>query len=155
MIEIRNILHPTDFSPLSLHALEYAKFLAESTSARLHCVHIVDDALQYWMSTDMMAAPIAPPLDDLVAQATEHMKSFLSEHLEDMGKVQWEIRTGRAFVEIIRQARAKEADLLVMGTHGRTGISHVLMGSVAEKVVRKSPCPVLTVRSPEHDFEMP
>ena len=57
--------------------------------------------------------------------------------------------------EIILYAKAKDIDLIVMGTHGRTGLKHVLMGSVAESVVRKSPCPVLTIRDPEHEFVMP
>jgi len=59
------------------------------------------------------------------------------------------------FVEVIRYAREKDIDLLVLGTHGRGAIAHMLMGSVAEKIVRKAPCPVLTVRHPEHEFVMP
>jgi nucleotide-binding universal stress UspA family protein len=155
MIEIRNILHPTDFSPLSLHALRYAEFLAERTSATLHCFHVVADARQYYLADEMVLGTIDLQLDKLVAQATERMKEFVSEHLKNAERVEWEIRAGQPFVEIIRQAKSKDADLLVMGTHGRTGISHMLMGSVAEKVVRKSPCPVLTVRDPGQQFEMP
>ncbi len=62
---------------------------------------------------------------------------------------------GRPFLELIRYARREQMDLIVMGTHGRAGLSHVLMGSVAEKVVRKSPCPVLTIRHPDQRFQMP
>ena len=62
---------------------------------------------------------------------------------------------GRPFVEIIRYAREKKIDIIVVGTHGHSGLTHILMGSVAEKVVRKSPCPVLTIRHPDHEFEMP
>ena len=64
-------------------------------------------------------------------------------------------REGEPFVEIIRRARKDSVDLIVMGTHGRTGLDHVLFGSTAEKVVRKSPCPVLTVRLPGRRFSMP
>ena len=64
-------------------------------------------------------------------------------------------QVGHPFVEIVRYAREHEIDLIVMGTHGRGPIGHMLMGSVAEKVVRKAPCPVLTVRHPEHRFEYP
>jgi nucleotide-binding universal stress UspA family protein len=65
------------------------------------------------------------------------------------------VRTGTPFLEIINSAKDLPADLVVMGTHGRTGLKHMLIGSVAEKVVRKSPCPVLTVKHPHHEFEMP
>ena len=66
-----------------------------------------------------------------------------------------EVREGSPFYEIIRYAKEQDVDLIIMGTHGRGGLVHVLLGSVAEKVVRKSPCPVLTVRHPEHEFVHP
>jgi nucleotide-binding universal stress UspA family protein len=66
-----------------------------------------------------------------------------------------EIREGSPFYEIIRYAKERDIDLIVMGTHGRSGLVHVLLGSVTEKVVRKAPCPVLTVRHPEHEFVHP
>ena len=62
---------------------------------------------------------------------------------------------GLPFMEIIKAAKEQKADMIVMGTHGRTGLEHVLMGSVAEKVVRRAPCPVLTVKHPDHEFKMP
>ena len=65
------------------------------------------------------------------------------------------MRRGAPFLEIIRYAKENDVDLIVLGTHGRSGLAHVLLGSVAERVVRKSPCPVLTVRHPEHEFVMP
>ena len=65
------------------------------------------------------------------------------------------VRTGVPFLEIIRYAKELEIDLIVLGTHGRTGLAHVLLGSVAERVVRKSPCPVLTVHPKGHQFVMP
>ena len=71
------------------------------------------------------------------------------------GKVIRSTRTGPPFVEIIRYAKEHDVDLLIMGTHGRGGLAHMLLGSVAEKVVRKSPCPVLTVRPDQHQFAMP
>jgi nucleotide-binding universal stress UspA family protein len=65
------------------------------------------------------------------------------------------LRTGTPFLEIVTAARELDSDLIVVGTHGRTGLAHVMIGSVAEKVVRKAPCPVLTVKHPEHEFVMP
>ena len=65
------------------------------------------------------------------------------------------VRIGSAFLEIIQYAKEVQADLIVVGTHGRTGLKHMIIGSVAEKVVRKAPCPVLSVKHPEHAFEMP
>ena len=70
-------------------------------------------------------------------------------------KVHPEVLEGAPFAEIVRYAREKDVDLIVMGTHGHTGLAHVLVGSVTEKVVRKAPCPVLTVRHPEHEFVHP
>ena len=69
--------------------------------------------------------------------------------------MQTEVGVRAPFTEIIRFAKDKDIDLIVMGTHGHTGLAHVLLGSVAEKVVRKAPCPVLTVRHPEHEFVHP
>ncbi len=84
------------------------------------------------------------------------MEKFAAEHLADAGfPVMTEVQMGRPFIEIIRYAREKKIDLIVLGTHGRSGLKHVLLGSVAERVVRKAPCPVLTIRHPEHEFVMP
>ena len=74
---------------------------------------------------------------------------------KELPKTEWLIEEGYPFPRIIEIARKHEVDLIVMGTHGRTGLAHALLGSVAEKVVRKAPCPVLTVKHPEHEFVMP
>ena len=98
-------------------------------------------------------------MNDLVAD----MQSLAQKQLEEMPnlpgtedlKVVREVRVGPAFLEILRYAKKSDIDLIVIGTHGRTGIKHMLLGSVAEKVVRKAPCPVLTVAHPEREFVMP
>ncbi|KPK85811.1 MAG: hypothetical protein AMJ81_02655 [Phycisphaerae bacterium SM23_33] len=155
MAEIKKILYATDFSDLSVCALDYAVYLARVCSAELHCLHVVDDSYQYWVSLEATTIPPGPTVEELVAAAEKQLDGFLAERVPADLLATKAILRGRPFVEIIRHARGRNMDLIVMGTHGRTGLSHVLMGSVAEKVARKSPCPVLTVRHPEQAFEMP
>jgi universal stress protein A len=87
-------------------------------------------------------------------EAHEQLKSLMSE-VKSRTEVEAEVREGKAFVEIIKLAREKDIDLVVMGSHGRTGLPHLLIGSVAEKVTRKTPCPVLIVKDKGSKFEMP
>ncbi len=155
MIKIGKILCPTDFSELSSQALRYAKSFTKSFDATLHMLYVVDESYQYWMAMGPNTIPAGPSTEDLVQAGKEQMKAFRQEHLADLSKVVTEVRLGRPFMEIIHYAREQAVDLIVIGTHGRGGISHVLMGSTAEKVVRKAPCPVLSIRHPQHQFIMP
>ena len=155
-IKIAKLLYPTDFSELSLVALRYAREFADTFDAELHCLHVVDEAQQYWAAMGPEAAPVAPPVDDVIESANNQMKAFTETHLAGLKHpAVTKVMLGRPFLEIIRYAREITCDLLVMATHGRGGVMHVLMGSTAEKVVRKSPCPVLTVREGEQEFVMP
>ena len=152
-IDLKNILYPTDFSDLSLKACRYAFSFAEAYGAQLHCIHVVDEAYQYWVSLGPESVPIGPPPEDLTGVAQEQLEKFKSAHLGGLGKEPiMAALFGKPFAEICTYAEEKQIDLIVIATHGRSGISHALMGSTAEKVVRKAPCPVLTVRDPEHDF---
>ena len=155
MIEINRILYATDFSELSEWALGYAMYLARKCSAQLHCVHVVDDSYQYWLTLDAAAIPAGPPVEQLAEAAEKQLAEFVASKVPAELTAVKKIVRGRPFVEIIRYAREKKVDIIVMGTHGHSGLTHILMGSVAEKVVRKSPCPVLTIRHPDHEFEMP
>lgn len=156
MISLQRILFPSDFSELALHALRYAVSFSESYQSELHVLHVVDDASQYWMPIGPNNVPVGPPPEELLALGREEMQRFLKEHLaEPRVPVVSEVRIGRPFMEIIGYAHEREIDMIVMGTHGRSGLRHVLLGSVVEKVVRKSPCPVLTIRQPGRDFVMP
>ncbi len=156
MIEIRRILFPTDFSELSIHGLTYALSFAKSYKAELHVLHVVDEAYQYWMAMGPNSLPVGPTPDEIASGAKQEMGKFVAKYLAnpDITVVPLVI-TGRPFLEIIRYAREKDIDLIIIGTHGRSGLSHALLGSVAEKIVRKAPCPVLSIRHPEHDFVMP
>ena len=155
MVEINRIVYATDFSGPSERALGYAIYLARQCSAELHCLHVVDDSYQYWMTLDAAAIPAGPPVEEIAEAAEKQLGEFVASKVPAELKAVKRIVRGRPFVQIIRYAREKKADLIVLGTHGHGGLAHILMGSVAEKVVRKSPCPVLTIRHPDHEFEMP
>ena len=153
MIQLNRILAPTDFSENSDKSLRYACELADRFEAELHLLSVLDD------TTPMFVDPEIMPIDSLVQQ----QRVAISEKLDQQPGSPWdenlnvvrEMRQGSPFLEIIRYAKEKKVDLIVLGTHGRSGLAHVLLGSVAERVVRKAPCPVLTVRHPEHEFVMP
>ncbi len=155
-IRFENILHPTDFSPLSAHALPYAISLAETFSAQLHCLYVVDDANLYWTTFGPEAVPLGPPLEEFLKQGRARMERFAAEHLAPLKRPPiTHVCAGRPFAEIIAYSREHNVDLIVLGTHGRGAIAHMLLGSTTEKVVRKAPCAVLTIRAGEHEFVMP
>lgn len=147
MIRLQHILFPTDFSEVSLCALPYARSLARDFGATLHCLHVVDDSYYCWMPTGPNALPVAPAPETLLAAAEQNMADFVERHLKDEPvPIVTDVLLGRPFLEIVNYAAEKSIDLIVIATHGRSGLSHVLLGSTAERVVRKAPCPVLTVR---------
>jgi nucleotide-binding universal stress UspA family protein len=156
VIAIQRILFPTDFSDYSVNALKYARSFAEKSKAELHVLNVVDEAALYWMAMGPNSLPVGPSPQELQAQAQKEMTAFIEKHLGDTSaKVIPVILSGRPFIEIITYARQNAIDLIVIATHGRTGLQHVLLGSVTEKVIRKAPCPVLSVRHPGHQFVMP
>ncbi|HEY2827069.1 MAG TPA: universal stress protein [Pirellulales bacterium] len=150
-IQLQNICVPVDFSDTSGAALNYGKALAEAFGAKLHLLHV----LVNWIPDGDF--PVSPQVYvELEKSARKQLESQLTKQELEKYRAQLELISGTSeFVEIVRYARDKNIDLLVMGTHGRGPIAHMLMGSVTEKVVRKAPCPVLTVRHPEHEFVMP
>ncbi len=155
-IQFERILFPTDFSELAQSALDYAKKLTDTFSADLHCLHVVDDAYQYWSAMGPESIPVGPPPEDLLELGRSRMEKFRELHLADLKTDPiTHVSMGRPFSEIISYARDHKIDMIVMGTHGRGAIAHVLLGSTTEKVVRKSPCAVLTVRAEDHEFVMP
>lgn len=156
MIQLQRILLPTDFSKHSEVAMTYAAALAEKFSAKkLYLLHVVQDLALFIPDAVAVAPPIAPPVEEFLAAAGQALEQLSKTGpLKDL-PVQREVREGTPFYEIIRFAKETDIDLIVMGTHGHTGLTHVLLGSVTEKVVRKAPCPVLTVRHPEHEFVHP
>ena len=156
MIKLSKILYPTDFSKHSLAALPYAVDLARQFDAQLHCLHVVDESYQYWMAGGESAMPVVIPQGELNESAQKQLDAFIEKNLTQVkDRLTPIIIAGRPFIEIIRYAVSHKIDLIVIATHGYGAIASMLLGSVTEKVVRKSSCPVLTVRHPEHKFEMP
>jgi nucleotide-binding universal stress UspA family protein len=147
MIVLKNILVATDFGPASAAALTYGRALAKAFGARLHLVHVAENSFLRPSSGDPHAlkAAAARRLDDCLnaEDRSELAADTVLKVSDDPAE------------EIARYARSASIELIVIGTHGRTGVSHLLVGSVAERVVRTAPCPVLTVRHPEHEFVLP
>jgi nucleotide-binding universal stress UspA family protein len=155
-IAFKKLLFPTDFSELAPDALQYARELAETFDAQLYLLHVVDEAYQHWGTLGPESLPVCPPLDDMLVLAQNRMEKFAAEHLGGMERPPiTHVAMGRPFAEIIAYARENGVDLIVMATHGRGAVSHVLLGSTTEKVVRKANCAVLTIRAKDHKFSMP
>jgi nucleotide-binding universal stress UspA family protein len=155
MIKIDKILFPTDFSEHSEHALSYALSFAKEYGAKVHVLHVIED-VQYLANAYMFDVPVMPSFADIEQSRLKEMQEFIERVITDPTiEIEKTIKRGRPFIEIIRTAREEDVDLIVIATHGRSGLEHVLFGSVAEKVVRKAPCPVLSIRRPGHAFTMP
>jgi nucleotide-binding universal stress UspA family protein len=155
MIKISNVLVATDFGPASASALTYGREFARTFGARLHVVHVLENPMMY-AGPDAVGIDFAGMQANLEAAAQRMFDNLVTAEDREQLKAVTAIRTGGtpAF-EIVAYAKLTGIDIIIMGTHGRGLISHVLMGSVAEKVVRIAPCPVLTVRHPEHEFVLP
>ncbi len=153
-VAIKTILCPVDFSDSSDHALKYAIALAQSYEATLKLLHVVQPPLMSVPGDPMVPEFSSEVMEDIAAASQRRLDEIADTTRESVPNVETEIATGSPFVEIITVAKDQNVDLIVIGTHGRTGLAHVMIGSVAEKVVRKAPCPVLTVKHPEHEFVM-
>ncbi len=153
-IRLQKILLPTDFSTYSATATKYACELATKFDAELHLLHTLEHHVS---STPAFGMGLALPsyVDESKAAAAKSLAGVLDPKWLTGRTVIQAVVEGSPKVEIIRYARTKEIDLIVLSTHGRTGLAHVLIGSVAENVVRTAPCPVLTVRPEGHQFVMP
>lgn len=148
MIQLRRILVPTDFSKQAEYALGYAVFFAQQYGASLTLLHVM---APYFGGTeaDVLAVPAAYYGRDLMGILYERLEMIATKIREQGIDVESVVGLGIPFVEIVKTARKTEADLIVIATHGRTGLSHAVLGSTAERVVRKAPCPVLSVRLPD------
>jgi nucleotide-binding universal stress UspA family protein len=156
MITMNTILVPTDCSELSKDAIEYAIRFAKQFKARLKLLMVtVSEPLtvlnDYGYFSPELHQKIVLEAD---RRAEAELKQFWAENADPEVDAELINLKGDPFTEIIRYARENEIDLIVMATHGRTGLKHVIMGSVAEKVVRYSPHPVLTIKNKDYEFSM-
>ena len=152
-VDIHRILFPTDFSPSAQQAQNYACALAEKFSAELHALHVVPDPLTVLGSEGSWILP-----DDSVPRLVHDAELELAVRMEaaltgDLTVIR-SVHVGKPVHAIIDYAKEHEIDLIVISTHGHTGLSHLLLGSIAEKIVRLATCPVLTVHPKDHPFRM-
>jgi nucleotide-binding universal stress UspA family protein len=147
---ITNILVPVDFSPHAEYAFTYATRLAERFGAKLALLYVVDDSFVTGGWSSEIYVPNVPELmENLIADADRRLATLKASAAALGLTAETAVIRGRPAPAIVEHAKNGGFDLIVMGTHGRTGVSHVVMGSVAERVLRKAPCPVLTVRGTE------
>lgn len=145
MKEFKTILMATDFSESSDHAFAYALSMAKKFNARLLLLHVINEPID-------LRGFYAPHIsfekleEEIEEGAQKMMEKFCQTHLRDYDNYETAIIPGIPYDEVIKKAEESNAELIVLGTHGRTGLDHMLFGSTAEKVVRKSTVPVMTVR---------
>jgi nucleotide-binding universal stress UspA family protein len=147
MLPIRTILHPTDFSGHSEYAFRLAASLARDYGAHLIVLHVWERPLL--IHGGVMTAPPPPPPSEEERQAIRVQLQHIKPPVP-AGSIDHLLEEGDPATGILQVAQERSCDLIVMGSHGRTGIGRLFMGSVAEQVVRKASCPVLTVKLPQH-----
>ena len=155
MIRVNNILVATDFSTPSDVALAYGRDLARSYGSTLHVLHVAENAFLLF-GGDPATTFVPDQQVEIERSAREQLEALLTDEDRTMLHATSAVVTGVGVAQaIVDYVGTHGIDLLIMGTHGRGAVAHLLVGSVAERVVRLAPCPVLTVRSPERDFIVP
>jgi nucleotide-binding universal stress UspA family protein len=148
---ISKVLVPIDFSDYSKSALKYAVNFVGHFKAELTLIYVVEPVIY---PPDFSMGQIAIPSVDLEMdkRAVDELNKLAQQEIPAEIKVKSVVKTGKPFLEIIETAQEEDVDLIIIATHGHTGVEHILFGSTAEKVVRKAPCPVLTLREPIKGF---
>lgn len=154
MIALKNILVATDFGDASAAALAYGRELARTFDATLHVLHVADDVYMR-LGGDAYVGVLPELQKDIEASANKQLDDLLVSNDARPVIKRAVVTSAATAVAIVQYAHDLEIDLIIVGTHGRGAMAHLLMGSVAERVVRTAHCPVLTVRHPEHDFVLP
>ena len=151
MKKVKKILAPTDLSDLSRAGVRYALETAALTGAEVVVYNVVGygEAAPYYDVDYSYVGAYIPSLEDVVEEHRRHLAKFLHDNFAELAKkvrATEVVEVGTPYDKIVEKARAEGADMIVLSTHGRTGLMHVLIGSVAERVVRMAECPVVTVR---------
>ena len=155
MQPIEKILVPVDFSENAFVALEMASQIAHAFSAKIILYHVIEMPPVFQGEAERRL-PLVKDFENAVKErAQQDMEDFLATCPKGNYTIRTEIGEGKVFIEIIKAAVHHNVDLIVMGTHGNSALKQMLIGSVAEKVVRKAPIPVLTVKPLDLQFEMP
>ncbi|HMK55437.1 MAG TPA: universal stress protein [Dissulfurispiraceae bacterium] len=144
---IKNVLFPTDFSEGAAHALSYAVDIAKTYKATLYIVHVIQD-IDVSSNLHVPHQSVDVLFEEFSASAKKGLDKLCVSAQEDCKGTETAILRGIPYEEILKFAPSKKIDLIVMATHGRKGLDRVLFGSTAERVVRNSSCPVLTIRMP-------
>ena len=148
---IKRILVPIDFSDYSKSALRYAVEFGKTFNAAIYLVYVVEP--QIYPADFTMGQVAVPPMNaDISKMAEKELKSLAENEIGENLCQETIIKAGQPFFEINETASEIDADLIIIATHGHTGVEHLLFGSTSEKVVRKAPCPVLTLREPIKGF---
>ena len=156
MIALKRILVATDFGEAAAVALDYGREFARTFGASLEVLHVCDNAIARGFGVDGFVVDYPDLQRDLEAAARKQLDALLDDEDRAILTAKPVLVTSRnPALTIVDYAKDSHTDLILMGTHGRGGVAHLLMGSVAERVVRLAPCPVLTVRHPEREFLMP
>jgi nucleotide-binding universal stress UspA family protein len=156
MISLKHVLVATDFGEAADAALAYGRELARAFGAQLDVLHVVENVLTRGFGAEGYVASYPELQQEVEDAARRQLETIVGpEDRQTLGATSILMTSNSPALTITTYAKEHDVDLIIMGTHGRGAIAHLLMGSVAERVVRTAPCPVLTVRHPEHDFVHP
>jgi nucleotide-binding universal stress UspA family protein len=156
MVTLKRILVATDFGDAADIAFAYGRELARNFGASLDVLHVADNVLARGFAAEGFMASYPELQRDVEEAAARRLDALVCDEDRAVLGARTIVRTSSSpALAIVDYAREARIDLIIMGTHGRGAMAHLLMGSVAERVVRTAPCPVLTVRHPEHEFVLP
>ena len=149
--DIKKVLVPIDFSDYSKSALKYAADFAQKFNAEMILIYVVEPVIY---PPDFSLGQIAIPSinTEWDIKAKEELDKLADTEISNAITVKTIIKTGKPFIEVIETASEEDVDIIIIASHGHSGMEHILFGSTAEKVVRKAPCPVLTLREPRKGF---
>ena len=151
-LQYKTILVPIDFSDFSKSALKYAVTFAQHYHSKLILIYVMEPVIY---PPDFSMGQITLPTINFEVdkRAKEELNKLAEAEIGSLVQVETVLKTGKPFIEIIETAKEVDADLIIISTHGHSGVEHILFGSTADKVVRKAPCPVLTLREPIKGFD--